>query len=238
MINKIIVGLILFTSFSVAQLIGPKAVIQKDIHDFGDVKQGESVTTVFMISNSGGDILEIKDVRATCGCTAVKPDKNQLKPGESTKLEVTFNSKGRRGHQKKQVKVKTNDPDNQELVLTIKCNVVVPEQTKSKTGGPKIHFENSQHNFGKVKEGKVYEHTFRFTNTGASTLKIKDIKSSCGCAVASVSTKELKPGESATLKVELDTAKRKGKMSRSITVMSNDPNDPNKILTLFADIEG
>ena len=61
------------------------------------------------------------------------------------------------------------------------------------------------------------------------------MKSSCGCAVASVSTKELKPGESATLKVELDT-KRKGKMSRSITVMSNDPNDPNKILTLFADI--
>ena len=238
MINKIIVGLLLFTSFSVAQLIGPKAVIQKDIHDFGDVKQGESVTTVFMISNSGGDILEIKDVRATCGCTAAKPDKNQLEPGESTKLEVTFNSKGRKGHQEKQVKVKTNDPDNQELVLTIKCNVVIPEQTKSKTEGPKIHFENSQHNFGKVKEGQVYEHTFRFTNTGASTLNIKDVKSSCGCAVASVSSKELKPGESATLKVELDTAKRKGKMSRSITVMSNDPNDPNKILTLFADIEG
>lgn len=238
MFNKIVSVIFLFTSISCGQLMGPKAVAQKSIHDFGNVTQGESVTTSFIITNSGGDILEITDVRATCGCTAAKPDKNKLKPGESTKLEVTFNSKGRRGIQEKQVRVSTNDPDNQTIVLTIKCNVVVPEKQESKEGGPKIYFENNQHNFGKVKEGKVYEHTFRFRNSGTATLTIKDVKSSCGCAVASISSNELKPGESGTLKVELDTAKRKGKMSRSITVMTNDSKEPNKILTIYADIEG
>jgi hypothetical protein len=74
----------------------------------------------------------------------------------------------------------------------------LPDQTKS--GGPNIHFEQTQHNFGKVQEGKVYTHSFQFSNTGKETLQIKDVKSSCGCAVASISSKELKPGESASLK--------------------------------------
>jgi hypothetical protein len=217
-------------------MIGPKAVVQQKVHDFGDVKQGESVNTNFIVSNSGGDLLEIKDVRATCGCTVAKPDNNKLNPGESTKIGVTFNSKGRRGHQEKHIRVTTNDPENKEVVLTIKCNVVVPEKTQIE--GPKIFFPNTQHNFGKVKEGQVYQFTFNFSNKGSNILSIKDVKSSCGCAVASISQKDLKPGESATLKVELDTSKRKGRMSRTLTVISNDPEDPNKILTLYAEVEG
>jgi uncharacterized cupredoxin-like copper-binding protein len=238
MLNKIISVLFLFTTIACAQVVGPKAAVQKKMHNFGDVTQGESVTTSFVITNSGGDLLEIKNVQATCGCTAAKPDKNQLKPGESTKLDVTFNSKGRNGYQEKQVRVSTNDPDNKEIILTIKCNVVTSKQTNLKTEAPKIDFPKTQHNFGKVNEGKVYQHTFNFTNSGKSTLKIKDVKTSCGCAVAEISAKEIKPGESASLKVELDTAKRKGRMSRSITIMSNDPDTPNKVLTLYADIEG
>ncbi|MBS4036451.1 MAG: DUF1573 domain-containing protein [Ignavibacterium sp.] len=236
MLNKIFAVLFLLSSVSFAQMIAPKAVVQQKLHDFGDVNQGEIVKASFLISNSGGDLLEIMDVRASCGCTAAKPEKSQLKPGESTKVDVNFNTKGRRGIQQQRVTVTTNDPANQQLVLTIKANVIIPEQTKSEA--PKIKFNNSQHNFGKVKEGQVYQHTFSFSNNGSRLLNIKDVKSSCGCAVASISQKELKPGESATLKVELDTAKRKGRMSRTLTVISNDPETPNTILTLYAEIEG
>jgi len=91
--------------------------------------------------------------------------------------------------------------------------------------------------FGKVKEGKVVEYTFNFGNSGNSTLKIKDIKTSCGCTAALVSSEVLKPGEQGTLKVELDTSNRNGKMSRTITIESNDPRDPKKILTVYADIQ-
>jgi hypothetical protein len=34
----------------------------------------------------------------------------------------------------------------------------------------------------------------------------------------------------------LDTKNRSGKMSRTVTVNSNDPKDPAKILTIYADI--
>ena len=101
---------------------------------------------------------------------------------------------------------------------------------------PKIYFTETQHDFGVVKEGKVVDYEFKFSNKGKSTLEIKDIKTSCGCTAALVSEKKLMPGQVGTLKVELDTKNRTGKMSRSITITSNDPKEPDKILTIYAEV--
>lgn len=78
--------------------------------------------------------------------------------------------------------------------------------------------------------------TFEYTNSGKKDLEIKDVKTSCGCTAAVVSGKKLKPGEKGTLKVELDTSNRMGRMSRVITVSSNDPDQSQKILTIYAEV--
>jgi len=233
--KKLLLIIAACSSLSFAQLLGPKLVTQQDEYDFGDIKQGEKVTHVFVITNSGGDLLKITNVKASCGCTAALPEKNELAPGESTNLNVTFNSTGRIGKQKKLIRIESNDPDNPQVIVTIKGNVVLSD-VESATY-PVLHFSQTQHDFGKVKEGKVVEYTFNFENSGKSTLKIKDIKTSCGCTAALVSSEVLKPGEQGTLKVELDTSDRKGKMSRTITIKSNDPKDPSKILTVYADVQ-
>ncbi|MGB5849311.1 MAG: DUF1573 domain-containing protein [Ignavibacteriaceae bacterium] len=233
--KKLLLIIVSLSSLSFAQLMGPKLVTQQDEHDFGDIKQGEKVTHVFVIINSGGDLLTIKSVKASCGCTAALPEKNELAPGESTNLNVTFNSAGRLGKQKKLIRIESDDPDNPQVIVTIKGNVVLSDAESSTY--PVLNFGETQHDFGKVDEGKVVEYTFKFANGGKSTLKIKDIKTSCGCTAALVSSEVLKPGEQGTLKVELDTSNRKGKMSRTITIESNDPKDPTKILTVYADIQ-
>ncbi|MDH3268449.1 MAG: DUF1573 domain-containing protein, partial [Ignavibacteria bacterium] len=79
-------------------------------------------------------------------------------------------------------------------------------------------------------------HTFNFANKGSSVLSIKDIKTSCGCTAALLSQDNLAPGQEGTIKVELDTKNRSGKMSRTVTINSNDPKDPAKVLTIYADI--
>jgi uncharacterized cupredoxin-like copper-binding protein len=229
----LIIGLL--SSLNFAQLMGPKLVIQQDEHDFGDIKQGEKVSHVFVLTNSGGDLLTISNVKASCGCTAALPEKNELAPGESTNLNVTFNSAGRLGKQRKIIRVESNDPDNPQVIVTIKGNVVLSDTENSNY--PIINFGETLHDFGKVDEGKVVEYTFNFANDGKSALKIKDIKTSCGCTAALVSSELLKPGEQGTLKVALDTSNRKGKMSRTVTIESNDPKDPTKILTVYADIQ-
>ena len=233
--KKLLLIIVALSSLSFAQLMGPKLVAQQDEHDFGDIKQGEKVTHVFVLTNSGGDLLTISNVNASCGCTAALPEKNELAPGESTNLNVTFNSAGRLGKQKKLIRIESDDPNNPQVIVTIKGNVVLSDAESSTY--PVLHFDQTKYNFGKVKEGKVVEYTFNFGNSGKSTLKIKDIKTSCGCAAALVSSEMLKPGEQGTLKVELDTSNRNGKMSRTITIESNDPRDPKKILTVYADIQ-
>ncbi len=230
--------ILFFVSLSTAfpQLLGPKVGIQLLEHDFGNINQGDIVNHSFVISNNGGDLLKILDVRASCGCTAASPDKKELNPGESTNISVSFNSKGRKGPQTKIVTVTTNDPENLKLTLTIKCNVIVNE-VKENNIGAKIFFPETQHDFGVVQEGKKLEYTFKFQNNGTESLVIKDVKTSCGCTAAVVSENTIKPGQDGSIKVNFDTKNRSGRNSKSITVVSNDTKEPNKVITIYADVQ-
>lgn len=227
---------LVFTSLSFAQLIGPKLALQVNEYNFGDIKQGEKVSHIFILTNSGGDLLKIERIIPSCGCTAAMPEKNELAPGESTKLNVTFNSSGKRGKQTKIIRINTNDKENPQTLITIHGNVVVNLKENEKESSALIHFSETQHDFGEVQEGKTVEYDFSFDNSGNSTLKIGDIKTSCGCTAALINKKDLAPGEKGTLNVKLNTANRNGKMSRTITISSNDPINPKKVLTVYADI--
>jgi len=105
----------------------PKLKIENPVHDFGIIKQGESVSTDFVITNIGKETLNIRQTRATCGCTASKPEKSDLKSGESSIIKVTFNSTGRSGDQSKAVMVFSNDPSNPTQKIEIKATISVYE---------------------------------------------------------------------------------------------------------------
>jgi len=234
MIKKLALLLVLLTAAGFAQLMNPKIMVWEDEYDFGDIIQGDKVSHTFIINNNGGDLLKIENVRASCGCTAAILGKEEIAPGKSTELKVTFNSDRRNGKQNKKVYITSNDPERPEIILTIKANVVNPNSGTADV--PKLYFPETQHNFGKVKEGEIVKHTFKFINKGNTALKIRDIKTSCGCTAALVSSEMLEPGEEGTLNVELDTKNRSGKMSRTIKFTSNDPKDPVKVLTVYANV--
>jgi uncharacterized cupredoxin-like copper-binding protein len=232
MIKKVLPLFILLAGLTFAQF-EPKIVLQPAEYSFGEVTEGEVVSYDFTIKNDGNDVLVLKDVRATCGCTAAKPGKTELKPGESTKVKVSFNTDGRPGKQNKAVNISSNDPANS--YTSFRFSAVV--NPKVKMPEPNIYFKEMTHNFGKVREGKVEEYTFKFTNNGKALLEIKEIKTSCGCTAAIVSSKKVEPGKEGTIRVELDTSNRSGSMARTITVISNDPDEPEKTLTVMVDIQ-
>lgn len=88
-----------------------------------------------------------------------------------------------------------------------------------------------------INEGEKVEHLFQFTNAGKTDLEILDVRTSCGCTAAILSKKILKPGEEGSLKVQFDSSNRSGKVSRTVSLLSNDPVEPTKTLTIFADIK-
>ena len=71
---------------------------------------------------------------------------------------------------------------------------------------------------------------------GNKPLNIKEVKSSCGCTAAVLSSKSLKPGQEGKLNIKFDTKDRSGKVTRTVTVFSDDPEQPRQIITLYVAI--
>lgn len=101
-------------------IAGPKITFEKTEHDFGTIDKGDKVTHEFKFTNSGDAVLEISDVKASCGCTTVKPDKASYQPGEAGVIPVTFNSSRFSGNISKTVTVTSNDSDEPKKVIRIK----------------------------------------------------------------------------------------------------------------------
>ena len=237
--KKLVLILILsLVTFCNAQFNTPRISANKTHHDFGTVTEGQIVSTTFEVSNTGSADLVIEQVRASCGCTAAKPEKNNLKPGEKTSIKVEFNSSNRLGPQEKYVYVMSNDPKQSDFKLSFNCVVVDKSvATQSNVKFPKLKLEKNEYDFGNVEEGKLVETKIGFKNEGKALLEISEVKTSCGCTAALLSSKKLNAGESGNIRIELDTANREGKLTRTVTIYSNDPNSPNQVITLNVNIE-
>ena len=79
----------------------------------------------FKFTNEGKSDLIIRHVKSGCGCTALMPTENVIKPGAKSSIKAKFNSGGYKGQIYKNIFVYTNDPKNSEVMLMIKGEVLV-----------------------------------------------------------------------------------------------------------------
>lgn len=103
----------------------PVANFLEKVYDFGTIQEGQKATHSFKLTNGGKSDLLLRNVKASCGCTAVK-HADVVKPGQTIDLTVEFNSSGKRSRQNKSITVITNDPKNSNIVLRITGNVEGP----------------------------------------------------------------------------------------------------------------
>lgn len=105
----------------------PAITFENDFYDFGKIIMGEKVSYSFKFTNTGKTDLIISRVTSSCGCTIGDFPKQPIKPGESNKIEVKFDSENRRGFQNKTVNVLSNSQPSSNT-LRIKAQVVLPEE--------------------------------------------------------------------------------------------------------------
>lgn len=77
-------------------------------HDFGTIKEGEEVTYRYKFRNTGKSPLLIANTIASCGCTTPSFSKEPVLPGAQGEITVAFDSKGRKGMNRKNVLVVSN----------------------------------------------------------------------------------------------------------------------------------
>jgi hypothetical protein len=107
-----------------ASLKAPKIVFKEDVHDFGKVPRGPELQYNFKFTNKGNALLVIERVQTSCGCTgATVGDKKEYQKNESGEIKVNFSTQGRDGLQEKTVTIFSNDPENPQKTLSIKCEI-------------------------------------------------------------------------------------------------------------------
>lgn len=88
---------------------------------------------------------------------------------------------------------------------------------------------------GTVSQGVVVDAVFDLVNEGDGALSIKAVRPTCGCTVADFD-KQIAAGTTGHVSAKLDTKDFSGPISKSILVMSDDPQSPTVTLVIKADV--
>jgi len=101
-----------------------------------------------------------------------------------------------------------------------------PTQVSAEAAAPTgpttvMAFEQTDFDFGTVKEGEKVRHTYKFKNTGKEPLVISSAKGSCGCTVPKWPSEPIPPGGSGQIDVEFDSKGKPGKQTKRVTVTAN-----------------
>lgn len=101
----------------------PQITVDSDAYEFGSVLDGTPVRHTFVLTNVGDRSLIITGVRssAKCPCTIHELGTDTLKPGESTELVVTWDTRGYggRGYPGMSFYIDSNDPTTPRLLVSL-----------------------------------------------------------------------------------------------------------------------
>lgn len=82
------------------------------VYNFGTIKEGDKIEFNFRFKNTGNKPLVVVNASASCGCTIPEKPEKPILPGETSFIRAVFNSKGKAGHQEKNITVDANVKPN------------------------------------------------------------------------------------------------------------------------------
>jgi hypothetical protein len=120
-----------FSGFSKEQLENaPVFKLDSTTVNIGVMEPATNREIEFKFVNAGKSDLNIRNIKATCGCTAVQQGGAVVKPGEASSIKATFNSGSYKGKVTKAIYVYTDDPKNSEVVLFLNADVLTKTPDK------------------------------------------------------------------------------------------------------------
>lgn len=98
-------------------------IVGGDVVDWGNVPPGV-LKRVVKITNTGNGMLDISQIKPSCGCTTAPLDKKNLAPGDTASMEVSVDVAHSSGAIAKNMTVYSNDSTNPAVLVTLKANLV------------------------------------------------------------------------------------------------------------------
>ncbi len=82
-------------------------------------------------------------------------------------------------------------------------------------------FEETTYDFGKIKQGEIVKHIFKFKNDGENPLIISAAQASCGCTVPEYTKEPLAPGAESEIVVQFNSTGKMGVQNKTVQITAN-----------------
>jgi hypothetical protein len=102
---------------------GARISIEPTSFDFGNALPNKTLTKEFVLKNFGTENLVIEGVTTTCGCTVASGYDKLVKPGGTTNLRVSLETRNSSGRVERKIAVKSNDPEKAIAEVTVIATV-------------------------------------------------------------------------------------------------------------------
>jgi len=214
-----------FLLLAAPALAAPSISVEKPVHDFGTVTQGEKVDHLFSVKNRGDEPLTINQIRSSCGCTAATLSATTISPGKSGDVKVTFDSTNFAGQVTKTVQLDSNDPRNPSTMLTMQGKV-----SEIIAANPRTL------NLGSLKAGSRKEVMLTVENRGNRPFAVTSVHSPMAAIVGTVREGKVNPGRTGEIAVTV-TVPREGRfLSGYLTIQTDSPLKRELVVPVYATI--
>jgi hypothetical protein len=189
----------------------PNIQVDRMVYDFGEVSGRTKVEGKFVITNTGGGVLELQQPKPTCGCTVAQLSKDKLARGESSELPFTMNiNPAHGGVMEKFIGLTSNDPDNGTLRLSLKVNVK-----------PLFAIEPTTINLGDLTAGTATNLVITMTRLDDKPLDFKNHQATTGLTTR-VEPVEESNGKSVRVHADFKADGAPRNITESIALFTND----------------
>jgi len=206
----------------------PAITFKNTTFDFGEVAGGKIVDINFQFENTGNDILHIKNVIPSCGCTTAELTKKDYPPGEKGTISSKFNTSGYSGKVIKTITVTSDDPNAAEIRLTLSGTVTIKDFAQADIKPDHIAF-------GSVSIGKTYVRKINLSNSGNMDLRIIEI--GCGPEVSLAFKTNALAAKKSTEVTLTFTPFEQGNFNNMVKIRTNDLRNPYIFIRLEAQID-
>lgn len=115
---------------------------------------------------------------------------------------------------------------------------LLPPQSQVPVDAPDIQIDTPIHDFGTLPQMETAEHTFTIKNVGMLPLEILEVHPSCNCETVELKEKIILAGGQTQLNVLFRGTSNSGKTRLAVYLKTNDPDEPNVVISMFGIING
>jgi hypothetical protein len=174
------------------------------------------------LKNTGTEALHLGPIEASCGCTGAIASSENLLPGDTGSLAITFNSKNFTGQVRKTVTVRTNPATTPPLLIEFTATII-----------DEITCTPQQFWFKDAEVGKKSRLVITVTNNGKEPLRLTGWRSQLAGFTIILPSAPIDTGKSAEVVAELTPEKAAPMISEAVFLTTSNPRRPELYLAVY-----